>query len=430
MRLDAVTFLGTAELYLDLYEEAVAHGRRALAVARATGQGEFFPALVPVVGVALFALGRVAEAAEAFDTTIEAARLSGNAQSLGWSLLNRSMVARVEGDLDAALSLAEESAEVTAHMDRTSLVTAHVSVVLAHALCEAGDPKRAIEVAIAGAGGEELVLIPGGWRASYFELLTRCWLALDRPAEAEAAAARAEAVAADVGLDHAGSMAYRARAAVTLHAGDAALAAEQALAAADAAEQGGRPDRRRPLPDLAGRALAAAGDTDRAAGELERAAAELDACGALRYRDAAEREWRKLGGHPPTRARAKERERRGARRPEPTRARRGPAGGGPPDEPRDRGRALPEREDRRNPHAQHVPQARRLVPRRTRPGSRGVDQVLAVNAGGETGGFTTGTVRCVRASRTTAMANITRASRADGWRVHHRDRREPEEHDR
>jgi hypothetical protein len=53
LRLDAVTFLGTAELYLDLYEEAVAHGRRALAVARSAGQGEFFPALVPVVGVAL-----------------------------------------------------------------------------------------------------------------------------------------------------------------------------------------------------------------------------------------------------------------------------------------------------------------------------------------------------------------------------------------
>ena len=125
LRLDAVTFLGTAELYLDLFEEAAAHGRRALTVARASSQGEFFPALGQVVGVALFALGRVNEAAEAFDSTIEAARLSGNAQSLGWSLLNRSMVACVAGDLDAALSLAEESAQVTAHMDRRSLVTAH-----------------------------------------------------------------------------------------------------------------------------------------------------------------------------------------------------------------------------------------------------------------------------------------------------------------
>jgi DNA-binding NarL/FixJ family response regulator/tetratricopeptide (TPR) repeat protein len=305
LRLDAVTFLGTAELYLDLYEEAVMHGRRGLAVARSAGQGEFFPALVPVVGVALFALGRVTEAADAFDTAIEAARLSGNAQSLGWSLLNRSMLARLEGDLDKALSLAEESAAVTARMDRTSLVTAHVSVVLAHALCEAGHPERAIEAAIAGAGGEELVLIPGGWRASYFELLTRCWLALDRPAEAEAAAARAEAVAADVSLEHAAAMAYRARAAVSLHAGDAALAAEQALAAAAAADTVGARVDAALCRVLAGRALAAAGDADRAQGELERAAAALDACGAPRYRDAAEREWRKLGGHPPARTRAK-----------------------------------------------------------------------------------------------------------------------------
>ena len=304
-RLDAVTFLGTAELYLDLFEEAAAHGRRALAVARAAGQGEFFPALVPVVGVALFALGRLNEAAEAFDSTIEAARLSGNAQSLGWSLLNRSMVACVAGDLDAALSLAEESTQVTAHMDRRSLVTGHVSTVLAHALYETGDPQRAIDVAIAGAGGEELTLIPGGWRASYFELLTRCWLALDRPAEAAAAAARAEAVAAHVGLDHAASMAGRARAAVALHAGDAARAAEQALAAAAAADEVGARVDAALCRVLAGRALAAAGDTDRAQTELERAAAALDDCGARRYRDAAEREWRKLGGHPPTRARAK-----------------------------------------------------------------------------------------------------------------------------
>ena len=156
-----------------------------------------------------------------------------------------------------------------------------------------------------GAGGEELILIPGGWRASYFELLTRCWLALDRSAEGDAAAARAEAVAAAVGLDHAASMARRARGAVALHAGDAAFAADQALAAAAAADDVGARVDAALSRVLAGRALAAAGDTGRAQGELERAAAALDDCGALRYRDATEREWRKLGGHPPTRARAK-----------------------------------------------------------------------------------------------------------------------------
>ena len=305
LRLDAVTFLGTAELYLDLYEEAVAHGRRGLAVARAAGQGEFFPALVPVVGVALWALGRLDEAARAFDAAIEAARVSGNAQSLGWSLLNQSMVARVSGDLDAALALAEESAEVTAHMDRTSLVTGHVNVSLAHALCETGDPERAIEVAIAGAGGEELLLIPGGWRASYFELLTRCWLTLDRPVEAEAASARAGAVAAHVGLDHAASMASRASAAVALHSGEPAPAADEALAAAESAGNVGARVDAALCRLLAGRCLAASGDTERAKGELRSAADELDGCGASRYRDAAERELRKIGGRTPTRARVR-----------------------------------------------------------------------------------------------------------------------------
>jgi DNA-binding NarL/FixJ family response regulator len=41
--------------------------------------------------------------------------------------------------------------------------------------------------------------------------------------------------------------------------------------------------------------LAHAGQGERAAEELRRAAAELDACGALRYRDQAESELRKLG---------------------------------------------------------------------------------------------------------------------------------------
>jgi hypothetical protein len=41
----------------------------------------------------------------------------------------------------------------------------------------------------------------------------------------------------------------------------------------------------------------AAGERERAAGELQRAAREFEARGALRYRDEAERELRKLGHH-------------------------------------------------------------------------------------------------------------------------------------
>ena len=89
----------------------------------------------------------------------------------------------------------------------------------------------------------------------------------------------------------------RAAAAVALDAGDAALAAERALASAGAADAAGAPIEAALSRTLAGRALAETGDKERAVAELQRAAAALDACGAHRYRQSAERELRKLGQH-------------------------------------------------------------------------------------------------------------------------------------
>jgi DNA-binding NarL/FixJ family response regulator len=141
------------------------------------------------------------------------------------------------------------------------------------------------------------LLIPGVWRARSLELLTRCWLALGRWEEAERAAARAETAAAALNLRVAQSMADRALAAVSLEAGDAGIAADRALASADLADEVGMPVEAAVSRTLAGRALAVAGQPERAAAELQHAAAELHACGALRYRAAAERELRRLGQH-------------------------------------------------------------------------------------------------------------------------------------
>ena len=101
-------------------------------------------------------------------------------------------------------------------------------------------------------------------------------------------------------------MAHRAAAAVALAEGRsewsrptgrsaAAAAADQIDARVDAAM----------ARTLAGRALAAAGDTERALHELEHAAEQLGACGALRYRSQAEHELRKLGRHPYRRTRGR-----------------------------------------------------------------------------------------------------------------------------
>ena len=148
---------------------------------------------------------------------------------------------------------------------------------------------------IGSAGGEELALIAGSWRAYCLELLTRCWLALDRDADAERAAARAVAWATAAQLPLAAAWADRAAAAVALRSGNTTRAADKALTSAAAADKVGAPIEAALLAHVAGRALAQAGQRDRATAELKRAVAELDRCGALRYRNEAERELRKLG---------------------------------------------------------------------------------------------------------------------------------------
>jgi DNA-binding NarL/FixJ family response regulator len=304
-RVDALANLCTAELYLHRYPEAAAHAKRGLAIGRATGQADVAPVLVPVLANVLHMWGRIAESAELLDDAVEAARLSGNVEALGWNLLGRAYTAVAAGDVDIALAAAQESVDLTRDLD-DSLVSTFAAVALAHAEYESGEPRRAVEVLSMHAGGDELALIPDGWRANYFELLTRCWLAVGRRDKAEQAARRAESLATWVRLPLADAMSHRAAAAVALERGDPQVAAEQAFAAVTAAERIDARVDAAVARTLAGRALAQAGDRGRAIAELEHAAQQLDACGALRYRNQAEHELRKLGRHPYRRTRAKD----------------------------------------------------------------------------------------------------------------------------
>jgi DNA-binding NarL/FixJ family response regulator len=293
-RLDAVAWLAAAELYLDLYAEADAHAGRALRLARATGQSELFLVVYQILGRAWHVRGKLTEAVELLDGAIEASRLLGHTQTLVGNLFNRSAVAVAVGDLDMAVDTAQESVDLARDLDE-GFIAAWATVRLAGALLEAEQPAQAVELLLASAGGEELALIPGGWRTYCLELLTRCWLALGRRDDAEQAAERAGTRAAEVQLPLAAAWANRASAAIALHDGDPDRAAALALTSAAAADKAHAPIEAALSHTLAGRALAQAGQADRAIAELQRAATELDACGALRYRDQAERELGKLG---------------------------------------------------------------------------------------------------------------------------------------
>ena len=302
-RPDAAAWLAAAELYLDLYAEADAHASRALRLARATGRADRFFGLYEILPRVWYVRGKLAEAAEVLDGAIEAGHPLGTSPALAGNLFNRSVVAVAVGDLDVALATAEEGVELTRDLD-DGFVTAWAAVRLASVLVETGEPVRAVELLLGRAGGEALALIPGGWRVYSLELLTRCWLALDRGGEAARAAALAEVTAADVRLPLATAWADRAAAAVALHSGDTATAIHRSLASADDAQQVGAPIESALSRTLAGRALAHAGHRKRAVAELELAAAAFDACGALRYRNSAERELGKLGHRPHRRTHA------------------------------------------------------------------------------------------------------------------------------
>jgi DNA-binding NarL/FixJ family response regulator len=238
--------------------------------------------------------GRLRESADLLDGGIEGARLAGNSGILAWSLLNRSFAAVQLGELELAVATAEESVELTRQID-DRFVTTYAGIILAIARLESGHPAQGAELFVSSGGGPGLPLVPGGWRAKYLELLTRCWLAVGRREEAEGAAAYARKTAESTGLGTAMAWAERAAAALALDAGEPAAAAERALASAAAADEARAPVEAAVARILAGRALAELGELDRATAELEGAAAALEACGALRWRQEADRELRKLG---------------------------------------------------------------------------------------------------------------------------------------
>ncbi|HEX6024176.1 MAG TPA: LuxR family transcriptional regulator, partial [Solirubrobacter sp.] len=255
-RLSAIGELARAELYLDRFEESAAHAERCIA--------------------------------------IESARLADNRTALAWALFNRAMTALHAGDIDSALLFAQESADLTREPGG-SMLGCFAGLVLGMTEIESGSPDSGANQMIERAGGPDLPLLGGSWKAYFLDWLTGGLLAAGRRAEAEKAAANAADVADATGLRLAAATAARAAARLQLDAGDTDAAAENALAAAEMADELKAPIEAGIARILAGRALIAANEPERAAAALKRAASSFDAIGAPRYRGEAERELGILG---------------------------------------------------------------------------------------------------------------------------------------
>jgi len=277
---DLAVNLSSAELLIDRYAEASVHSERALAVARAHGRDHHFPALF-WTGLVRVARGLLPDAVALLDEAVEIARSTGRSSMLGWMLLARSTAATAAGDTETALDAAQESVDA---MARPGLSAAWAALAHADALLAVGDAERAAQVLTA------VAVLPVPLRCRAFEVLTRCAIARDRPADAERAAAACAQVS---DLGSARAVAARAGAVVALHQGDAPRAVELALAAA--AGFAATPLDEAQARLVASRALATAGRLEHAAEQAERAAATFDHRGAPARRAAAERVLRRLG---------------------------------------------------------------------------------------------------------------------------------------
>jgi DNA-binding CsgD family transcriptional regulator len=205
------------------------------------------------------------------------------------------------GDLDTALRHADEAIRIGATVG-SALVTSNVGLYRAEALLEAGRVAEVADALLGAAGGADMPLLERPWRSRAVQILARASLARNDGGAARDWLERGKAELAGIPLNCRQADVLHAEAAVLLAEGSETAAREAvpvALAAVAAAERGGD---RGGAPVEAGRARILAGIAKARSGlrpdglaELHRAERDLDALGALRYRDQAVRELRRLG---------------------------------------------------------------------------------------------------------------------------------------
>jgi ATP/maltotriose-dependent transcriptional regulator MalT len=289
--------LASAEVGFGDYAAAIAHSERGLAVARATGQSLPIVPLTMALGRAQMALGRLDEAAQSAREIRGASRLLGIDQCLMWAHTLTGWVAIQRGEAGEAAAAGEQAVRHAAAAPQGMF--RHLShAVLGEALIAAGNADRGRAEIVETCGGPGLPLMEAGLRARWYAVLTEAELEAGDEEAAQAWVQRAEDAADATELPAQHAHARHARAMLLFATGAAGEAQTCASEASDTfTGLGMRVEAARALT-LVGRA-AAASNSRLAIQTLQRAYAELDACGAVRRRDEAARELRRLNRRVP-----------------------------------------------------------------------------------------------------------------------------------
>ena len=290
-RLPAFWMLGRARRGLGRFDAALADIERGAAIATDTGRENMLAYFSVESAADLIELGRLAEAGAAAQQGLERARVGRNPRTLLWAQSTLASARLAAGDVAAALRLAELAAENPPRAD--IMATAQPGWCLGAALTAAGNHERAVRVLLEAFGGATLEHVLPIDRPAAAADLVEAQLACGDVAAAEQSLAPAEAAAARAGTAWAAAVTGTARAGVMLAQGRAGEAAAVGAAAREAAA--GAPLARARAQLAEGRALAADGRRKPALEALIAAESALDGFGALRRRDEAVRELRRLG---------------------------------------------------------------------------------------------------------------------------------------
>ncbi|MBX6382777.1 MAG: AAA family ATPase [Microbispora sp.] len=294
--LDAIAWLCWAESYLGRYGDALRHFDRAAAIARSTGQSYILTNLLAGRAKTLAATGRLEEAAETAEESVEGARLLDSGQQIVFALTQVCLVESWRGDDEAALRAGEEAVHRGVGTGETWEATARYA--RGQALINAGRYAEGVEAVLDACNRFESPRLDPGTLLQACEVLAYADAAQEADPEAQARAAQWAALA--VRLEDPRLPAYHGFAAL---ARAHALSRQDPCAAATAAEEAARLLRAGERRLDAGRALLAAGlaylgtpGGRSSARERLRAAAEIfDTCGAHALKARTERELRRLG---------------------------------------------------------------------------------------------------------------------------------------
>jgi tetratricopeptide (TPR) repeat protein len=273
----AALWVGWTEIFLGRPLSALRHLDRALALAHDNSQALVTGRLLIARVLALRLTGQLTEACAAADEAAEAALLIGGAGQQAAVRAMRCDLAALTGELDPALAAAAIRPGGLPQPPGTWLATL-AAKALAEARLAMGDPEGCLALAVSACGAG-LAETPDWALVGWYELLTRCELAVGNPPAAARWADAAGAAARNADLPGRSGLALLAQAQAATST-DPEAAHALAIAARDALGSAGLSFDAARATLAAAEAMAACGDLDRAGADARAAQAAFRSCGA------------------------------------------------------------------------------------------------------------------------------------------------------